>query len=186
MSRFGTQYHVARQTGVCAATGEPIAPGSACIATLCEREGSDELVRLDFGLAAWEAGARPEGLFSFWRTTSQPPQAKRRVFVDDEVLLDLFHRLEGDDRPQRAAFRFVLGLVLLRKRLLRFEGRSTSWGAAGAGSASAGSAAPERWLLRPRGADPSDPPIELVNPRLGDDDVRDITAQLGEILDGEL
>ena len=35
------------------------------------------------------------------------------MLVDDELLLDLFHRLEADERPQRAAFRFVLALLVL-------------------------------------------------------------------------
>ena len=32
MTRFGTDYHVARPTGRCAATGQPLEPGVACIA----------------------------------------------------------------------------------------------------------------------------------------------------------
>jgi hypothetical protein len=175
MSRFGTHYQVSRPTGVCAASGEPLQPDSVCVATLCDRPEDEGFDRLDFSLEAWEAGARPERLFSFWRSVVAPPNASRRLLVDDEVLRDLFMRLAEDDRPQRVAFRFVLALILMRKRLLRFVGR-TEGGAEG----------PEQWLMRPKGSDPDDPPLAVTNPRLSDDDVRELTAQLGEILQGEV
>jgi len=182
MSRFGSQYQVARPTGVCAATGQTLEPGSTCIATLCEPPEGGGLERRDFSLAAWASDARPEGLFSFWRTTVAEPGERRRLLVDDDVLMDLFERLAGDDRPQRTAFRFVLALILMRKRLLRFVGRKTASGSGG--DDDAGRRAAEHWLLRPRGALPEDPPIEVANPRLGDEDVRELTAQLSEILRG--
>src|SRR5207253_11002490 len=123
MSRFGTDYHVARSTGRCTATDQPLEPGTLCMATLCERPGDEGFDRRDFLLSAWEAGARPEGLFSYWKTIVPPPDAKPRLLVDDAVLVDLFERLASDERPQRVAFRFVLGLILMRKKQLKFVGR---------------------------------------------------------------
>ena len=173
MSRFGTQYQVARPTGICAATGEPLAPGSTCVATLCEREEDDGFDRRDFALEAWERGARPDHLFSHWNMVVPAVQERRKLLVDDAVLLDLFERLAGDDRQQRRAFRFILGLILMRKRQLRFIGRRRE-------------GAEEAWLMRPRGSDPAAPPLEVANPHLCDDDVRELTAQLSEILQSEL
>lgn len=173
MSRFGSHYQVARPTGVCAASGAVLEPGSTCMATLCEDPETEGLHRLDFTLEAWEAGARPERLFSCWRTTVHTPEEKRKLLVDDDVLLDVFERLADDDRPQRIAFRFVLALILMRKRRLRFVERR-------------GSGENERWLLRAKGASDETPPLEVVNPHLGDDDVRELTAQLGEIMQGEM
>ncbi len=173
MSRFGTQYHVSRPTGRCAATGCALDPGSACIATLCERPDDEGFDRLDYSLEAWERGERPERLFSHWRTAVPEPGEKRHALVDDDVLEDLFERLADDDRPQRLAFRFVLGLVLLRKRRLRFVGRATD-------------GQTPLWLLLPRKAAPEKPPIPVVDPRLTDDDVVELTDQLSEILQSEL
>ncbi|MHC5113499.1 MAG: hypothetical protein ACYTGP_03615 [Planctomycetota bacterium] len=175
MSRFGSQYQVSRSTGVCAATGEPLEPGGECVATLCEQSEGEGFDRQDFSVEAWEAGERPERLFSFWRTTVPVPGEKRKLLVDDSVLMDLFERLADDERPQRKAFRFVLALILMRKRLLRFVGR-----------AEARDDAPGRWKLRPKGADPESPPLEVEDPGLTDEDVRELTAQLGEVLQGEL
>ncbi|MHC4946867.1 MAG: hypothetical protein ACYTG1_01200 [Planctomycetota bacterium] len=174
MSRFGGEYQVARSTGVCAETGRPLEAGAPCVAALCEREAEEGFERLDFALEAWESGARPPRLFSFWRTTVPEAGQPRRLLVDDEVLVDIFERLADDDRPQRIAFRFVLALILMRKRILRPAGRTT---------ASDGTA---RWRVRPRGAAPETPPVEVIDPGLGDEDIRELTEQLGEILQAEL
>jgi hypothetical protein len=42
--------------------------------------------------------------------------------VDDELLLDCFGRLEGQTDPGRVKFRYVVGLLLMRRRRLRLEG----------------------------------------------------------------
>ncbi len=173
MSRFGSQYSVGRVTGACAATGRELVAGERIVAALVENEEGG-LERRDFAAEAWEAGERPEGLFSHWRTVVPEPGERRTPFVDDEVLLELFHRLAEDERDDRVAFRFVLGLILMRKRILRFTGKVP------------GGAGPETWLMRQRGQDPEAESIRLVNPGLGDDDVSELTAQLGEILQGEL
>ena len=178
MSRFGTDIRVQGPTGRCAATGQPLEPGSICIATLIEREDDTGFDRLDYSLAAWESGERPERLYSYWKTIVPEPAAKKKLLVDDAVLMDLFERLADDERPQRQAFRFVIGLILMRKRLLKFVGRAER----------RDSASPEKWLLKPRGSggDPDSPPIELLNPQLSDDDVRELIEQLSEVLQGEL
>ena len=178
MSRFGAEYQVARSTGRCSVSGAVLAPGSSCIATLCERSGPGEegFERRDFSLDAWESGARPEGMFSYWKATVPHPDDKPRLLLDDTVLMDLFERLGSDERPQRVAFRFVIGLILMRKKHLKFIGRETEGGV-------------ELWLLQPRPASPGEaapPPIPVVNPNLDDDDVRGIIEQLSEVLQSEL
>jgi len=170
MSQFGRQYQVARPTGVCAARGCTLEPGSPCIATLCEREADEGFDRKDFSIEAWEDGERPDRLFSFWRTDVAEPDTNRTPLIDDEVLLDLFVRLADDDRPQRVSFRFVVMLILMRKRKLRFVGREGD---------------DERWLVRVVGSGSEAPPLVVVNPRLDESDIRDLTEQLREILQGE-
>jgi len=173
MSRFGSQYSVGRVSGTCVATGRELVAGDRVVAALVENE-EGALERVDFSAEAWDEGRRPERLFSHWRTVVPEPGERRTPFVDDEVLVDLFDRLGEDEREDRTAFRFVLGLILMRKRLLRFTGKLP------------GGAGPETWLMRRRGQDPETESIRLVNPGLGDDDVSELTAQLGEILQGDL
>jgi hypothetical protein len=184
MSRYGSQYQVGRQTGVCAASGAPLDAGTPCVATLCEREEDEGFDRLDFSIDAWQAGRRPPRLFSHWRTVVAAVEERRQLLVDDDVLEDLFDRLAADEREQRIAFRFVLALILMRKRRLRFVGRVEP-GASRAVAADAGSTEVDRWRFRRRGSTPEDPEILVTNPRLSDDDVRDLTVELGEILQGD-
>ena len=61
-------------------------------------------------------------MFSFWRTSVPAGTAKKKLLVDDSVLLDLFARLEDKTDKQDVQFRFVLALILMRKRILRYEG----------------------------------------------------------------
>jgi hypothetical protein len=178
MSRFGTDYQIARATGRCAASGRVLEPGSTCVAALCEKAGEEGFERRDFAVEAWESGQRPEGLFSFWRTVVPQPDERPRLVLDDAVLQDLFERLASDERPQRVAFRFVLGLILMRKKHMKFVGREML-------------DSREYWLLQPRGTG-SEPgalppePLRVLNPQLSDDDVRSLIEQLSEVLQNEL
>lgn len=187
-------YDLGRATGVCAATGAPLEPGAPCVIALAEVNDPEQanagtpnglsLRRVEYSVPAWEAmttsGRRPRGLYCFWRTTWTGGD-RRKMFVDDETLLDIFARLGasldghggGDDSPQRQAFRFVLMLFLVRKRLLRVAGTKRD-------------GERELWMVIPRGSDPSGPPTAVVNPRLKDDDVREIAEQLGEIMSGDV
>ena len=164
-------YSVSKSSRTCARTGRLLEPDEACVATLCENE-TGQLERQDYALDAWSDDNRPEGFFSMWRTKVPADDGPRRLFLDDEALVDLFTRLEGEERRDRQAFRYVLGLVLLRKRLLRFEGRRES----DQGQIS---------LLRPRGQSEG-APMEVLDPGLSDEDIVAVHEQLGEILHGDL
>ncbi len=50
-----------------------------------------------------------------------PPQGKRRQPIDDEMLMECFQRLEGQLEPGRVRFRYVVALLLMRRRRLKFE-----------------------------------------------------------------
>src|ERR1035437_7323886 len=81
-------------------------------------------IRVDYCEKCWAEGKRPtQGtMFSFWKTTVPEPQQKKKLLVDDAVLVDVFQRMESRNEPQEIRFRFVLALILMRKRLLKYEG----------------------------------------------------------------
>ncbi len=192
-------YNIQRPTGRCALTDKPLGPGDRYIAALVEADaapnGDDRkdangaadtgqtadagLRRIDISIEAWERGQRPEGVFSFWQSTVPMPNEKKKQFVDDEVLMNLLIRLEDTDQPQRLAFRFVLALILMRKKLLRYEGTVSrpdkdgqEW---------------EWWRMTPKPSlGMSDQPIDVLNPRMDDQQTQQVTEQLGEILEAEL
>lgn len=175
MSRYGSDYRVGRATGVCASSGVVLQPGDECIATLCERDEDDGFDRIDYCTSEWESGSRPERLFSYWRTIVPASDAKEKILVDDTVLMDLFERLGEDTREQRIAFRFILALILMRKRLLRYVRR---------GDVVEGQN--EIWFMRVKGSDPDSPHIEVINPQLSEEDIRELSDQLTEVLQGEI
>jgi hypothetical protein len=93
--------------------------------------------------------------------------------VDDDTLMELFDRLEGDDRAQRVAYRWLMCLILLRKKLLRHV-RVDRQGET------------EHWLVQKRGMDETIPPIRVLNPRIRDEDLQELSEHLGEVMQSEL
>ncbi len=125
MSLLGTSgFALGRRTGLCASTGEPIAEGVEVVTMLVESDEADEgIARLDFAAEAWDQGARPaEGqrVFAFWRGTQPASGANTNSrLISDEELLELFSRTATEqDDPRQVTFRYVLGLLLIRRRLL--------------------------------------------------------------------
>ena len=44
--------------------------------------------------------------------------------IDDDLLVDCFGRLEGQTDPGRVSFRYIVALLLMRRKRFRFEGAS--------------------------------------------------------------
>ena len=110
-------YQIQPSTRRCSATGRELRPGECYYSVLLEEAG--KFVRKDFSVEAWQGA--PQGAFSFWMGRLAPPQGKRRPPIDDEMLMECFQRLEGQLEPSRVRFRYVIGLLLMRRRRLRFE-----------------------------------------------------------------
>jgi hypothetical protein len=170
MARFGNTQGVSRPTGECASTGETLVPNEPAMATLCELEEDEGFDRLDYSISAWENGDRPERLFSHWRYIVPDGDKKKEIGIDDAVLADLFERLADDERPARIAFRYILALVLLRKRKLKLVGRENTDDG-------------EIWLLQFKGVEGE--PVQVRNPGIGEEEIQDLSEQLGEILQGD-
>jgi hypothetical protein len=108
-------FEVQRCTRRCAATGRDLAPGEECFSVL-EVEGAD-VVRRDVCREAW-TGA-PIGCLSWWKTVVPGPTAKKIKLAPNEVLLHLFDELA--DQPEQRDLRYVLTLMLARRRVLRLD-----------------------------------------------------------------
>jgi len=171
MARFGSSQGVSRPTGRCAATGEALPHATPAIAALCEREEDEGFDRLDFSIEAWEKGDRPTRLFSHWKYTTPEEGKKPEIIIDDAVIVDLFERLEGDERPTRIAFRYIMALVLLRKRKLKLVGRE---------KADSG----EIWLLKWSGTDGE--PARVLNPDIKENEIHSLSDQLNDLLQGDM
>ena len=112
-----TDYQIQASTRRCALTGREIQPGDRYYSVLLDEGGT--FVRKDYSESSWQGP--PQGAFSFWKTRLGPDHKPRRLPIDDELLLECFHRLEGELQPAKVAFRFVLALLLVRRKRLRLE-----------------------------------------------------------------
>lgn len=112
-----TDYQIQANTRRCSATGRELTPGERYYTALLE-EG-DRFVRQDFAVEAWQGP--PAGAFSFWtgRVPLSSDPAKPRF--DDDVLEECFQRLEGQSESSRVNFRYVVALLLIRRKRFRFE-----------------------------------------------------------------
>ncbi len=127
-------YEAARPTHRCAATGKPLSPGQRFVATLAEHEQTGEIVRWDFSLDAWASGQRtpvveaddeqtadPHAyrIFAIWKSTEQEKDAKPSLLIGSGELFELFESMEDAQEGKPAVFRYLLALLLMRKRTLR-------------------------------------------------------------------
>lgn len=88
----------------------------------------DEFNRSDFCEACFQS-ARPAEVYYYWKTTLAQPETtaprKTRTVMDVDHVLEFFKRLEGESAQQKVAFRYILALILARKKLLQTSERRT-------------------------------------------------------------
>ncbi|MEX2316609.1 MAG: hypothetical protein WD669_05615 [Pirellulales bacterium] len=108
-------FEVQRSTRRCAATGQPLEPGDVCYSML-EVIGPT-VIRKDYCGEAW--GGPSAIALGWWRSRVPEPAAKKIKLAPNDVLLELFDQLA--EHPERQDMRYVLALLLLRRRVLRLE-----------------------------------------------------------------
>ncbi len=160
------EYEIARGSGRCTATARELAEGEVYYAVLFETNEGFE--RRDFAADAWTGP--PQGHFCYWRAKVPPRHRKPgTVVVDHPLLTSFFCRLEDQKSELRQQFRFVLALLLMRKRILKLDGTVREGDR-------------ESWRLR-LVADQSEHLV--LNPRLSDEQIERLSAQLTAILSGD-
>jgi len=110
-------YQIQPNSRRCAASGRELKPGEKVFSVLVEEGG--RLVRRDFAAEAWQGA--PAEAFGFWAGRVVAPDTKKRAPIDDEMLLDCFRRLAEQTEASRVRFRYVVALLLMRRKRFRFE-----------------------------------------------------------------
>ncbi|HEX8523246.1 MAG TPA: hypothetical protein VF669_13395 [Tepidisphaeraceae bacterium] len=160
-------YELGRPTGKCSITGADIGVGDKFMAAL--RETPTGFERLDISMTAWPEFDRKD-VIGFWQTTMPAAEQKKKLFVDDEVLCELFERLKDTEEPGKLNFRFVLGLILMRKKLLIYDGSRHEENK-------------DIWTLHFKGKEEK---LDLVDPKLNESAMTEVSQQLSQILNEEL
>jgi hypothetical protein len=112
-----TEYQIQPNTRRCAVTGRELLPGDKFYSVLLEADG--KFLRQDYSHESWQGP--PHGSFSFWGGRIPAGEEGKRSPIDDELLMDCLQRLEGEREPARVNFRYVVALLLMRRKRLRFE-----------------------------------------------------------------
>ena len=161
------EWEIDKPLGQCCGSGKKIEYGEDYFAALVETDQG--LARRDFCADYWQA-EKPD-VFCYWRTKLPEPGQKKQIFVDDEMLMAFFERLAEETEQEKINFRFVLALVLMRKRRLKYDSSKTEDGN-------------EIWRLRIVGADRQF--VEVMNPHLDQEQIEQLSSQIGEILQVDL
>jgi hypothetical protein len=112
-----TEYQIQANTRRCVASGRELRPGEKVYSVLIDEDG--KFVRKDYSQESWQGP--PREAFSFWVGRVPAREENRRPRIDDELLVDCFRRLEGQVDPQRVHFRYVVALLLMRRKRFKFE-----------------------------------------------------------------
>lgn len=155
-------YQIQPNSRRCAVTGRELQVGERFYSALLEEDR--QFVRKDFSQEAWKGP--PQGAVSFWTGHVLAATDKAKPRFDDDLLEDCFQRLEGQTEPSRVNFRYVVALLLMRRRRLRFENSVLDGGV-------------EKMILRclRTGAK-----HEVVNPRLSDDEMAQVQDEVFNVL----
>ena len=161
------EWEIEKPLGHCWGSGKKIEYGEEYFAALVETDQGFQ--RRDFCAEYWQ-DEKPE-VFCYWKTKLPHPDQKKKIFVDDEMLMAFFYRLEQETEREKMNFRFVLALILMRKRRLKYDSSKTDNNK-------------EIWRLRIVGSDRQF--VEVRNPNLDEEQIQQLSSQLSQILQVEL
>ncbi|MHC4584288.1 MAG: hypothetical protein ACYS3N_07130 [Planctomycetota bacterium] len=164
-----SEWEVDKPLGQCYGTGRKIEPGEEYFGALLEIE--EGLQRRDFCADYWES--EKPNVFCYWKSKLPSPDEKKQIFVDDNMLMAFFERLENEAEKEKLNFRFVLALILMRKRLLKYDATRDEDGK-------------EVWRLRIVGNKSSDNRVDVINPHLDEEQIKQLSSQIGQILHTEV
>ena len=159
-------WEINKPLGQCYGTGREIEPGEDYFGALVET--GEGLQRRDFCVDYWES-EKPD-VFCYWKTRLPHPNQKKQIFVDDDMILAFFERLEKETEQEKVNFRFVLALILMRKRRLKYDATRLEDDE-------------EIWRLRIAGDKQI---VEVVNPHLDEEQIEQLSSQIGQILQTDL
>jgi hypothetical protein len=161
------EYNISKTSGQCSKCDNQLAVGQEFVAVV--KEINEDLSRLDFCKACWDAMGEQidPSIVGVWHTKVPQAQEKKRQFVDNELLVDFFTRTEGAQDATKVSFRYVLALVLMRKKLLVYDGMQKDAGDA------------QVWLTHLRGTQQV---YHVIDPKMDEDKIAEVSNRLDEIL----
>lgn len=162
---FSGDFPIGRLSGQCARCHQVLQPGQVYYAVIWQQD--DQYVRQDFDEACWTAP--PAEAVGAWRARVPVPQTKARPkHVPARLLLEVFERLGETDGAAMHQMRFVLALLLMRRRLLKLQETLRQDGC-------------EVWKMKRVGGEAQ---YDVVCPPLSQQDTDQLSQQLADLLAG--
>jgi hypothetical protein len=111
---------VGRSQHSCSVSGKVFSEGEEFYSAL--KEEGETFVRVDYSPECWDELEKKD-FFSFWRTKLQKSDGKKknRLVIDVEAFYTFFRSLENEQKESRKLFRYLIALILVRKRVLRLD-----------------------------------------------------------------
>ncbi len=162
---FSNEFPIGRFSGCCAGCAAALQPGQVYYAVIWQQD--EQYVRKDFDEKCWSEP--PTDALGVWRAKVPLPASKTRPkHVPTKLLMSVFERLGETDGAAGSKLRFVLALLLLRRKLLRDGGLRDAEGV-------------QLWHMR-RPADQTE--FDVVCPPLTAADTDELSQQLADLLAG--
>jgi hypothetical protein len=99
----------------CSVSGREFAPGEAYYSMLVDT--GTELTRVDYSIDAWK-GPSADAI-GWWKSRVPDRSARKKHWAPNDLMLDFWDDLT--EQPNRQDMRYVLTLLLIRRRVFRLE-----------------------------------------------------------------
>lgn len=115
-----TNYQIHGPARTCTATGRELKPGERVFSVL--RDDAGQFVRQDYASEAWPGP--PENAVAWWAGRVLEAGKRAKPVINDDLLVDCFEHLTETSDPGRLRFRYVVALLLMRRKRFKFEDAS--------------------------------------------------------------
>lgn len=160
------EYDIAKASGQCTACEREMVVAEEFVVALFD--AAEGFRREDFCKPCWQRrGDESAGVFSIWHSRVPRPDEPKKPVINNNVLIEFFEKLDGRDEPAKINFRFVLALMLMRKKLLIYDGSDENDGR-------------EVWTMHFRGVQS---PVKVVRPELDEGGIAEVGSQLGALFE---
>jgi len=169
-------FKLGKSGSFCKACNKDLKEGENIIAVA--RFEGEELAREEYHPACWvepldSKPASDHDILGVWQAKIPAEEEKKnkKLLVDDDLLINFFKRLEGQPQEDRVNFRFVLALILLRKKLLEYKNSFKRDGR-------------DIWRMKFR-KDDEDRIHEVADPGMDDEKISSVSESLSEVMEGD-
>jgi hypothetical protein len=110
-----SEFEIRSRDRHCSASGVELGPGMTIYSALIQKETG--VIRQDYAAQAWKEP--PEHCIGWWKSKIPDKKTNRVYWAPNEVILNYFQQLQGE--AEQADVLYLLSLLMIRKRLLKFE-----------------------------------------------------------------